>query len=503
MAELADAQASGACGRKVVEVQILSSAPLDSAASRPRSWQALGRFAASLVAGRVADAHFEFILQTMLSWSPDGKLLAYSDKGPSGQVGIFLLDVVTLKTDWRGSPSADCITSWVPAFSPDGTSLAVGCMVTQYVNDLFVLPAAGGPGRRVARVQGAFMGMTWAADRRSLFYGVDGDLWRVAASSAQSKKLLTGRDVAMPAISQDGHRLAYTTWSFYTVNLWQVALSATNRSAGPPVELVSSSRTHGRPSFSPDGSRLAFESDRSGTPEVWTSDADGSNAVPLTAFGGPLTGSAKWSPDGHSIALDSKAEGRSSIYVVRSEGGGLHRVPTGVDESREPAWSIDGKWLFFTGLIEGAEQIFKVPIEGGQSTRLTKRGGYAPRAPSDDGRIYYSRDQEIWSVSPAGGDERRLVGIPRRPVDFNDSWGLSAAGIYFINPDPPRPGIDFFAFGSARIVRIVDLRGTRCAGEERWRSHRTADGWFTRSSMALPATSCWWTTSADPDRPTG
>ena len=175
----------------------------------------------------------------MLSWSPDGKLLAFCDKRPSGQFGISLLDVVTLKKRWWGSPSADCVTSWVPAFSPDGTSLAVVCKVTSNVNDLFVLPASGGSGRRVARVQGDFTGMTWTADGGSLIFAADGDLWRVAATGAQPEKLLAGRDARMPAISHDGHRLTYTTQSFYNVNLWQVTLAAPTRSAGPPVKLVS------------------------------------------------------------------------------------------------------------------------------------------------------------------------------------------------------------------------------------------------------------------------
>ena len=225
---------------------------------------------------KLADAHFEYFTETMLSWSPDGKLLAYRDKGPSGQFGIFLLDVVTSEKRWWGSLSADCMTSLVPAFSPDGKSLAVVCMASYNVNDLFVLPASGGTGRRIARVQGDFTGMTWTADGGSLIYSADGDLFRVAASGAQPEKLLAGRDARMPAISNDGQRLTYATQTFLTINLWQAPLAASTRSAGPPVKLVSSSRTHGRPSFSPDGSRLAFESDRSGTPEIWTSDADGS-----------------------------------------------------------------------------------------------------------------------------------------------------------------------------------------------------------------------------------
>ncbi len=265
------------------------------------------------------------------------------------------------------------------------------------VNDLFVGPASGGPGRRVAHLPGDFTGMTWTADSDSLIFSVDGDLWRVVASGAQPERLLAGRDAATPAITSDGHRLAYSTQSVYNVNLWQVHLAVPARSAGPPVKLISSSRIHTRPSFSPDGRRLAFDSTRSGTVEVWISDADGSNAQALTEFGGPWTGTARWSPDGHSIAFDyhEGSSSQSSIYVVPAEGGRRRRVDTGVDDSSEPAWSPNGKSLFFTGMVGGAPQIYKVPVEGGDSIQLTKQGGSTPRAPASDGRIYYSRKQEI------------------------------------------------------------------------------------------------------------
>ena len=79
------------------------------------------------------------------------------------------------------------------------------------VNDLFVGPASGGAGRHVAHVKGDFFGMTWTADSASLVFSLNGDLWRVAAAGGEPEKLLAGQDAAMPTISPDGNRLAYTT----------------------------------------------------------------------------------------------------------------------------------------------------------------------------------------------------------------------------------------------------------------------------------------------------
>jgi Tol biopolymer transport system component len=396
----------------------------------------------------------------MLSWSPDGKSLAFFYSGPSKKEGVSQIDNATLKKRWWGSPSPDCVYSWAPAFSPDGASLAVACMMASDFNDLYVWPIAGGTARRVARVPGDFTGMTWTADGGSLIYAAGGDLWRVAAgvSGGQPEKLLA--DVAMPALSRDGRRLAFAKGGPDNVNLWEVGLTAPTRPSGPPKKLLSSSRMHGYPAFSPDGRRLAFGSDRSGAPEVWTSDADGSNAVALTAFGGAMrSGSPEWSPDGRLVAFDSWLEGRSGIYVVPSGGGPHRRVATGVVESSVPAWSIDGRWIYFAGRVERITEIFKVPVEGGSAIQLTTGGGWAPQPSADGTRIYYVKDDEIYSVSTAGRDERRVSGLPPLPPQFLDGWGLTPTGIYFVDPAPPRAGIDFFEFASSRIVRVVDLSG--------------------------------------------
>jgi hypothetical protein len=92
--------------------------------------------------------------------------------------------------------------------------------------------------------------------------------------------------------------------------------------------------------------------------------------------------------------------------------------------------------------------------------QLTKTGGASPRAsPFHPSRVYYSKDHGICSVATTGGDERCLSGFPHLRSEFHDSWVLSATGVYFINPDPPHPGIDFFQFDTGRTVRVTDLAG--------------------------------------------
>jgi eukaryotic-like serine/threonine-protein kinase len=409
---------------------------------------------------------FDYSLETALSWSPDGKLLAYTDRSPEGQLGISLLDVAEGRKRRLDQPSPDCQWTWIPAFSPGGDSVAVGCLLTFGVHDLFVMPVSGAAARRVGRLPGFLNALAWTPDSRDLVLAwEEKGLARVPAAGGEPEPLLYGRDATSLAISRDGHRLAYAE-TVVSVNIWKATLASPVRSTGPAERLVSCSRCwQANPAFSPDGRRLAFESTRSGSPEIWISSADGSDPVAVTSFNGPLTGSPSWSPDGRQIAFDSRAGGEAGIYVVASDGGAPRRVATGQTDNQSPAWSRDGRWLYFTAKVAGADQVFKVRPEGGSATRITRLGGgTSPKASPDGQRIYYfvdiPGDGALYSASAGGGDERRVAGMPKLRSEAGAAWTVVAAGVYFLNPEKaPRPGIDFFEFATGRVHRVVDIPG--------------------------------------------
>ena len=306
---------------------------------------------------------------------------------------------------------------------------------------------------------GYFSGLTWTADGRHLVFTCSGSLWRVSAGGGEPEKLLAGRDAEWPALSRAGDRLAYTQRVVNT-NIWRLALADPIRPAGPPERLVSSSRVQRYPVFSPDGRRLAFESTRSGTSRSGCPRPMVPIAVRMTSFGGPGTGSPAWSPDGRHIAFDSRASGDGALYVIGVEGGPPRRVETGLAESSQPAWSPDGKWLYFFATVEKTGQVFKVRTEGGAPIQITKNGGYRPRVSLDGRRVYYMRwSGEIWSASVDGGDERPVAGMPPRSGKWYADWALTASGIYFIDGDPPRPGIHFLDFATEQVRRIADIPG--------------------------------------------
>src|SRR4051794_24846959 len=106
---------------------------------------------------------------------------------------------------------------------------------------------------------------------------------------------MVSENASDPAFSRDGHKMGYARL-FQHRNIWRFDLEG----HAPPKKVIASPQYDSSPSISPDGSRIAYRSNRSGSNEVWLSDAQGRASFQLTRVGGALTGTRRWSPDGSS-----------------------------------------------------------------------------------------------------------------------------------------------------------------------------------------------------------
>ena len=119
---------------------------------------------------------------------------------------------------------------------------------------------------------------------------------------------------------------------------------------------------------SPDGSKVAMILSKSGSPNVWVCNADGTDLKRLTTSS--EDSSPCWSPDGQWICFATKIADRRVLAKVPAGGGSLQRIPTpGASNPTEPDWSPDGKWIAFTSQT-GEFDICVVPAGGGTPTVL-------------------------------------------------------------------------------------------------------------------------------------
>lgn len=396
-----------------------------------------------------------------LSWSADSRWIAFAKlDDPSEAPRRYRVHLLRLETgEERVFPlsSPDCVMSLHPAFSFDGKYLATTCVLSGGAgHKIYIQNSEGSRAREVVRIASPIMsldGLTWTADGRFLVYAADGKLWRVPVEGGTPELLPFADNATMPTVSMSG-RLAFARGSVDR-KLWSIELKTATKAAGPAAPFAPSTRLQWQPRFSPDGSRVVFGSDRSGSIEIWIADRDGSNPVQLT-FLASRSGTPRWSPDGQTIFFDSLVSGTSHLFTLSANGGTARLLPTGTPNASHPFCSQDGHWIYFT--TEKPTAVWKVPSAGGTAIRLTKEGSYYPQE-SEDGKIllYIAGDQarELWAIPVNGGDEHRVKGMPSLTLDA--AWTPSHNGIYFVNGDPGRYSLFYYELATRSVHRVTQL----------------------------------------------
>src|SRR5215467_8956048 len=212
-----------------------------------------------------------------LSWSPDGKLLAFSDGTSRSEFlagrehlgsSIFLLSLDSLEVRRLSSPLHSIGVSNL-AFSPDGRTLAF-TKVSQAFDAIYAVPVSGGEERRLVSDGIFHWGLAWTPDGRNVVFQSGpvnaGWLWKVPfPGGGEPERLQFSQEGIEPAIR--GNRLVYVHQTA-NINIWRRNLNSLV-AAGSPDRVISSTKMESGPQFSPDGTKIAFESNRSGAYEVW------------------------------------------------------------------------------------------------------------------------------------------------------------------------------------------------------------------------------------------
>ena len=124
-------------------------------------------------------------------------------------------------------------------------------------------------------------------------------------------------------------------------------------------------------------------------------------------------------------------DGYRDIYLIPAEGGAPRRLTTEPSLEGRPSWSQDGRWIYFYSTRTGEQEIWKMPIEGGQAAQVTTGGGHESFESPDGKLLYYQfRDAGLRSIStsetsPKAGD----VFLPSVQQSF---WAVGDKGIYFV-----------------------------------------------------------------------
>lgn len=270
-------------------------------------------------------------------------------------------------------------------------------------------------------------------------------------------------------VSPDGKTIAFTLLGdIYTLPI----------TGGTPKRISEGLSWDVQPRFSPDGSRIAFTSDRGGGDNIWVMNADGSDKRQVTREDFRLVNQPSWSPDGRFIAAKKhytteRSAGTGEVWLYHVSGGGGVQVVERANERLqkelgEPTFAPDGSAIYYTrnttpgNVFEYAQDsqsgIFAIErhdlATGEVTTAVSGYGGAVRPAPSPDGKelAFVRRDKDqtqLWVKDLASGRERMVYG--KLDLDVQETWAVT--GVY-PNMDwlPDSSGIVFWAGGKLNRV---------------------------------------------------
>jgi Tol biopolymer transport system component/DNA-binding winged helix-turn-helix (wHTH) protein len=412
-----------------------------------------------------------------LSWTPDGKHLVFSDRSGSGPgSAVYLYSFGDGGRRQLTHPPTN-LSDVSPVVSPDGRYLAFvrmnplargGNVILQKLEQLQVSgePTPLTNGRSV-------LTFDWTGDSRSIIHDsvyVEPGLWRIAIAGGAPELVLPNIRAGRPSVARRGVGMVYQN-SLIAGDIWELPTpSSPNRqhSGDATFRVIESTSRDFDMRFSPDGTRIAFVSLRSGKSELWVSNRDGSQQTQLTNFDGWRVGSPGWSADGKRIAFDATRTGTGNwnLYIVAADRGIVKPLTSDAFNNIRPSWSVDDGWIYFGSDRKGPGdwQIWKIPSTGGTPIQVTRGGGYEPIVAPDGRHIFYAKPpptEGIWSIPAEGGQEVQIV-----PRGRNNNFDVAENGLFMMDPSAkPQATVEMFSFSSRQIVPVARLSpGVRVHG---------------------------------------
>lgn len=264
------------------------------------------------------------------------------------------------------TPTIELIPTPQPSFNdtpPPSGKIAFTCYVKQ-IDQICLLNADGSGRIQLTNLKATAFYPSVSPDGQTIFFSSrdsgNYEIYSIDIFGNNLKKLTNGiGSLYAPELSPNGE------WVVFTKNgdgLWKM------RPDGSDVKRITN-RDDIDPSWSPDGSMIAFASSRAGARQLFVMNADGSNVQQVTDLNN-MGGRNTWSPDGTKLAFYRGPQGDRNIYVINVDGTGLVKLTDGGD-NLGPSWSPDGNWIVFTSFRDGNNELYIIHPDGTGLTRLT------------------------------------------------------------------------------------------------------------------------------------
>ncbi len=370
-----------------------------------------------------------------------------------------------------------------PAWSPDGRMLAYVAEVDGY-SQLFVRTVATGEERQISRTARDHIQPAWSPDGTHLAFvrarvergklePNDLDGWYFEGGEIRAVELATGNEIALvddafgPSYSPDGTTMAFDAQWAGPRRIW----IADARGRNPRQVTADSSEAvgHVQPRWSPDGRRLAFRWVEKTTSDIAIADVGGRSQVRVTADG-VLDTDPVWSPDGEALFFASYRGGGLNLWRVAVDGSGRAAGPpeqltTGAGDDVQPAVAPDGQRLVFAVRGTNAD-VWRLPVSPATgrrrgdpepmlaTTRVENRGAWSP----DGKQVAFNSDRQgemnIWVRSLEDGSDRRITS--GSGGDYQPTWSPDGERLVFFSARGGNTDIWSVPAAGGELSRLTD-----------------------------------------------
>ena len=381
-------------------------------------------------------------VENPITLSPDNDQFAFTRYYPS--TGEFALMVA--KTDGSeekklATHKADLWFAGKPAWSPNGKVIAcpLGSYEGGYHHSVVTVELDGGVERRFTRKRWDWVSQVeWLPDGSGLLVRAQDrgslmpQIWQLSYPDGEPSRTTNDLlDYQSLSVTHDAQTLCVVQGD-YRGNIWILPQGSAAR-----AQQVTNGRGEGIMgiAWTPDG-RIVYRSSMGGSNDLWVMDRDGKNQRQLTTDAA-MDYAPAVSPDGKFILFHTDRSGIPNIWRIELDGSKPRQLTSGGD-NYNPSISPDSKWFVFDSWAKGPNLIMKQSTEGGESVQLSESNGYFPVI-SPDGRLVayicfdeQTRKERLEVISAEGGKPIKTFELPPTRTGLPIRWSRDGLSLQYM-----------------------------------------------------------------------
>lgn len=351
------------------------------------------------------------------SWSPDEAKITFVSFRDNGAQEIYIMDADgSNETRLTNNDFAD----EAQHFSPDGKLIATQSGKDRKRRQIYVMNADGSNHKAITNMESYQGYPTWSSDGTKIFFDSDkdgGGIYSVNKDGTDLKKVTEEGSGTFINHAPDGSRILFygtkkgeKDSGLYVMDSKGENWKKINNDNFKYIAATGNPTSFKRKSNTINIQKIAFHSNRDGNSEIYSIHADGTNEKRLTN-NNAYDGFPSWSPDGSRILFQSNREGEDDffIYVMNSDGSNVQKIPNS-EGGNYAKWSHDGSKIAFFVERNGNTEIFLINTDGSNPINITNNPATdeTPSFTSDGSKIAFQTNRGAKPPVVKDGEEVRL-----------------------------------------------------------------------------------------------